>query len=81
MAFQVEMNEYCGPMELLLYLVRREELPLSDLSLAKLTDQYLTYLEVLTELSIDDVADFLGDRQRLDRDEGESDFAAIARCG
>ena len=44
MAFQVEMNEYCGPMELLLYLVRREELPLSELSLAKLTDQYLTYL-------------------------------------
>ena len=59
MAFQVDMNEYCGPMELLLYLVRREELPLSDLSLAKLTEQYLDYLEVLTELSIDDVADFL----------------------
>lgn len=59
MAFQVDMNEYCGPMELLLYLVRREELPLSELSLAKLTEQYLDYLEVLTELSIDDVADFL----------------------
>ena len=59
MAFQVDMNEYCGPMELLLYLVRREELPLSELSLSKLTEQYLEYLEVLTELSIDDVADFL----------------------
>ena len=59
MTFRVDMNEYCGPMELLLYLVRREELPLSDLSLAKLTEQYLDYLEVLTELSIDDVADFL----------------------
>ena len=59
MAFQVDLSEYSGPMELLLYLVRREELPLTELSLAKLTEQYLAYLEVLTELSIDDVADFL----------------------
>ncbi len=58
MVFQVDLNEYSGPMELLLYLVRREELPLSQISLGALTEQYLEYLEVLSELSIDDVADF-----------------------
>lgn len=59
MVFQVQLAEYSGPMELLLYLVRREELPLGDFSLAKLTEQYLQYLDVLTELALDDVADFL----------------------
>jgi segregation and condensation protein A len=59
MAFHVDMAEYSGPMELLLYLVRREELPITSLSIAKLTKQYIDYLEVLTELSLDDVADFL----------------------
>jgi segregation and condensation protein A len=59
MVFQVQMIEYSGPMELLLYLVRREELPLTDFSLAQLTEQYVQYLDVLTELALDDVADFL----------------------
>jgi segregation and condensation protein A len=59
MSFQVDMTQYSGPVELLLYLVRREELPLCDISLAKLTEQYIAYLEVLTELTIDDVGDFL----------------------
>ncbi len=59
MTFQVAMTQYSGPVELLLYLVRREELPLCDISLAKLTAQYIDYLEVLTELAIDDVGDFL----------------------
>lgn len=59
MAFQVDLSQYSGPIDLLLYLVRREELALNELSLSKLTEQYLEFLEVLTELSIDDVADFL----------------------
>ncbi len=59
MSFQVELAEYSGPMELLLYLVRREELSISSLSLSRLTGQFLQYLEVLTELALDDVADFL----------------------
>ncbi|MEZ6078973.1 MAG: segregation/condensation protein A [Pirellulaceae bacterium] len=52
-------HQYFGPLDLLLHIVRREELVLSDLPLAKITNQYLEYLEVLVELSIDDVADFI----------------------
>ncbi len=59
MAFQVDIELYCGPLELLLHIVRREELQLSEISLAAVTEQYLEYLEVLGELAIDDVADFL----------------------
>ncbi len=59
MTFQVDISEYCGPLELLLHIVRREELQLSDIPLAKIIDQYFDYLELLAELAIDDVAEFL----------------------
>jgi len=59
MSFQVDISQYCGPLELLLHIVRREELQLSDLPLAKIIDQYFDYLELLAELAIDDVAEFL----------------------
>ncbi len=59
MTFQVDISQYFGPLDLLLHIVRREELALSDIPLAKIANQYLEYLDVLVELSIDDVADFI----------------------
>ena len=59
MTFSVDTDIYSGPLELLLHLVRREELPLADISLHTLSEQYFTYLEVLTELDLDGVAEFL----------------------
>lgn len=59
MAFLVNLHLYAGPLDLLLHIVRREELSLQELSLAQITEQYVDYLDVLVELSIDDVADFL----------------------
>jgi len=57
--FAVELSIFGGPMDLLLYLVRRDELEVTDLSLAKVTAQYLDFLEVIQEIDIDSVADFL----------------------
>ncbi|HBE70834.1 MAG TPA: segregation/condensation protein A [Planctomycetaceae bacterium] len=59
MGFLVDTTQYSGPLELLLYIVRREELTLDQIKLAEITEQYLSYLDVLTELEIDDVADFI----------------------
>ena len=59
MVFGVDLPCYYGPLELLFYLVRREELPLEDLSLAKITHQYMEYLEVLEILDLDDVGEFI----------------------
>jgi segregation and condensation protein A len=59
MVFGVDLPCYNGPLELLFYLVRREELPLEELSLAKITRQYLDYLEVLKVLDLDDVGEFV----------------------
>lgn len=57
--FQVELDAYCGPLDLLLYLVRREELDISVVSLATVTTQFFDYLEALGELHLDDIADFV----------------------
>jgi segregation and condensation protein A len=59
MNFQVDISQYFGPLDLLLHIVRREELALSNIPLAQITSQYLDYLEVLVELPLDDVADFI----------------------
>jgi segregation and condensation protein A len=59
MAFRIELPAYRGPLDLLLYLVRRHEVSLSEMPLAKVVDQYLEYIEVLKELDLGDVGDFI----------------------
>lgn len=46
-------------MDLLLYLVRKHEVDILEIPIAKITEQYLAYLEVLEQLSVNDVGDFL----------------------
>lgn len=59
MEFAVDLPVYAGPMELLLFLVRRHELDLTTIHLAKLASQFADYLEVLSELDLDSVGEFL----------------------
>jgi len=59
MNFRVEIPTYRGPLDLLLYLVRKHELDIVDIPIAKVTRQYLEYLEILQALDVNGVADFL----------------------
>ena len=59
MGFLVDIQEYSGPLDLLLHIVRREEISLTEIPLARIAEQFLDYLEVLVHLQIDDVADFI----------------------
>jgi segregation and condensation protein A len=59
MAYRVELDCFCGPMDLLLYLVRRQELDILDLPIAKIAEQFLEFLDVLQTLDFDLVGDFL----------------------
>ena len=59
MSFRVELPVYNGPLDLLLYLARRQEVRLSELSLSKVVEQYAEYLEFLKELDLADIGDFL----------------------
>ena len=58
-SFQVKLPEFEGPLDLLLYLIEREELDITTVSLAKVTGNYLEYIRVLEQLQVDAVADFL----------------------
>lgn len=59
MDFRVELEIFRGPMDLLLYLVRKHELEIADLPIAPITQQYLEYLEVLQELDVNAAGEFL----------------------
>ena len=57
--YRVHLEIFAGPLDLLLYLVRKEEVDIYDIPIAKITDQYLHYLEMLKSLDIDLASDFL----------------------
>jgi segregation and condensation protein A len=59
MNFRVDLDIYRGPMDLLLYLVRKHEIDVAEVPLSAIADQFLQHLEVLTELNINDVGDFV----------------------
>jgi segregation and condensation protein A len=58
-AYRVELPDFEGPLDLLLALIEREELDITKIALARVTDQYLAYLEVLRKVNPDELTDFL----------------------
>jgi segregation and condensation protein A len=58
--FRVDLNVFRGPMDLLLYLVRKHEVEIVDIPIAIITDQYLEYLAMIEQLDVNAVGDFLG---------------------
>lgn len=59
MIFRVELDAFRGPLDLLLYLVRKHEVDVVDLPISEVTDQFLTYLDVLQQLDIDRIGEFI----------------------
>jgi segregation and condensation protein A len=58
-AYRVQLEIYEGPMDLLLDLIRKQEIDIHNIPIAKITGQYLDYLHQLEELDIDVSADFI----------------------
>jgi segregation and condensation protein A len=59
MAFSVQLDIFRGPLDLLLYLVRKHEVEITEIPICSVTDQYLEYLEILEQMDVDAVGDFL----------------------
>ncbi|MEM6333736.1 MAG: segregation/condensation protein A [Planctomycetota bacterium] len=57
--YRVELEAYAGPMDLLLYLVKKDEVDLADIPIARLTEQYLEYLRVIEAIDVDRAGEFL----------------------
>jgi segregation and condensation protein A len=58
-ALEVFLDTFQGPLDLLLYLIRRQNLDILDIPVAKITEQYLQYIEMMTTLRLDLAADYL----------------------
>ncbi len=59
MAYSIAHEHFSGPLELLLSLIERDELDVTKISLAKVTDDYLKYLNANDKISPEEMADFL----------------------
>ena len=57
--YKIDLDIYNGPLDLLLYLIRREEVGIYDIPIAKITDQYMMYLDELQSVDIGLAGDFL----------------------
>lgn len=56
---KIELEQFQGPLDLLLQLIEKNKLQITEISLAKVTDQYLGYIEKASNLASTEVADFL----------------------
>lgn len=56
---ELHLGDFSGPLDLLLYLIDKNEIDLFDIPIAELTNQYLEYLTSLTEVDLNNIADFL----------------------
>src|SRR5262252_9355660 len=58
-ALQVFLEAFEGPLDLLLYLIRRQNLDILDIPIAEITRQYMQYIEVMTELQLELAGEYL----------------------
>jgi segregation and condensation protein A len=57
--YKVKLSMFEGPLDLLLYLIRKEEVSIYDIPIARITEQYLEYLRTMQELDIGVAGEFL----------------------
>ncbi|HEX8287302.1 MAG TPA: segregation/condensation protein A [Pyrinomonadaceae bacterium] len=56
---KLELGEFAGPLDLLLYLIKQEKANIFDIPIAKITDEYLKYIRLMKKLDISLAGDFL----------------------
>jgi segregation and condensation protein A len=57
--YRVDLDCYNGPLDLLLYLVKRHEIDIYDLPMKELTEQYLKHLKLIEQINVDMAGEFL----------------------
>ncbi|MFP4418376.1 MAG: segregation and condensation protein A [Chitinivibrionales bacterium] len=57
--YTVKLDLFEGPLDLLLYLINKSEMAILDISVAQITKQYLSYLDVMRRLNIDIASEYL----------------------
>lgn len=57
--YSVDLDVFQGPMDLLLYLIRRDEIDIYDIPIARITEQYLKYVEMLRLLNLENAGEYI----------------------
>jgi len=57
--YQIKLPNFEGPLDLLLYLIKKEEVDIYDIPIASITKQYLEYIEILKELDLEVAGEFI----------------------
>jgi len=58
-SYSVHLDKFDGPMDLLLHLIRKNELDICDIPIAVITRQYLDYIKLMKDLNLEVAGDFL----------------------
>ena len=59
MNYKIHLEKFEGPLDLLLYLIKKNDIDIRDIPIAIITDQYMEYIEMMKMLDLDVVGDFL----------------------
>ncbi len=59
MTYQCELDMFEGPLDLLLHLIKEEKMDIYDIPIAQITRQYFEYMDMLRELNLDVVGEYL----------------------
>lgn len=59
MSFEVKLPNFEGPLDLLLYLIKKEKINIYDIPIAEITNQYLMYINHLDTINVDSISEFL----------------------
>ncbi len=57
--FEIKLTQFTGPFDLLLFFIERDELDIYDIPIAKITKDFLTYIEEMTSLNIELASEFI----------------------
>ena len=58
-ALEIYLEDFSGPMDVLLYLIQKKDIDILELDLSEITDQYIQYIELMDALKIELAADYL----------------------
>ena len=59
MKYEIKINEFEGPLDLLLHLIKKSNISIYDISIDEITKQYLEYIEEMQELNLDIASEYL----------------------
>ena len=59
MVYDVHLEIFEGPLDLLLYLIKKDDLDIKEIQLAQITHEYLEYLQLMKDMNLDIAGDFL----------------------